>query len=182
MRGWRWVDGGRLTPLPKAKNIDAMSDAPQSADPTSATNRPANLALALAIVLGVVLLVNWLGRSEVTRVQGGGQNTATDAKLGVTMTTGEGDLGLPTLVVPYNAGETVLDALQKAAERDGSWRFAYEGSGAKAFLIELGGRANEQGDGRYWQYEVNGQHAAVGIGAQRLEPGDRVLWKFAPYE
>ena len=51
-----------------------------------------------------------------------------------------------------------------------------------AFLESLDGTPNEGADGLNWQFEVNGVYATRGAGATTLAPGDRVLWKLAPYE
>lgn len=160
-----------------------MNDTSQAADSPSSNMRSARLVAALAAVLGVVLLVNFVGRGQVARVSGGNGATATvAAEDGVTMAAEGSDRQLPTLVVPLTQQQTVFEALQQAAELDQRWHFAYQGSGAKAFLTELGGQPSDAATGRYWQYELNGRHAQRGIGEQVLQPGDRVLWKFGPYE
>ncbi|TWU00110.1 hypothetical protein Pla108_10540 [Botrimarina colliarenosi] len=78
--------------------------------------------------------------------------------------------------IPWSAGQTVADATRLAADTE--WR----GEGEMALLESLGGVPNQGADGLNWQFEVNGKYATAGAGAIRLEPGDRVLWKLAPYE
>lgn len=79
--------------------------------------------------------------------------------------------------VPWLKGLTVAQATQQAGLRS-VWR----GSGEMAFLESLAGTENQGADGLNWQFEVNGDYADRGAGAVGLEPGDRVLWKLAPYE
>lgn len=78
--------------------------------------------------------------------------------------------------VPWSEGQTVADATRIAAVT--RWR----GEGAMALFVEIDGVANQGADALNWQYEVNGRYATEGAGAVELRPGDRVLWKLAPYE
>ena len=153
------------------------------ADPPSTNRLPLALVAALAGVLGVVLLVNLAGRDPVIRT--GAPATAAkmaDPSVGVTLNAELPGHPMPQVVVPHTPGSTVLDALHLAAQRNDHWKFAYRGSEGTAFLLELGDQANEAGAGRYWQYELNGQHGQRGMGEQMVQPGDQILWKFAPYE
>lgn len=87
------------------------------------------------------------------------------------------DAGPTELSVPWSEAQTVAQATQQA-DLEAVWR----GSGEMAFLESLVGIPNQGGDGLNWQFEVNGDYAEQGAGAVTLQPGDRVLWKLAPYE
>lgn len=83
----------------------------------------------------------------------------------------------PTQVkVPWSAGITVAEATRRGLTTE------WQGEGEMAMLTSLSGLANQGADGLNWQFEVNGEYATRGAGAVRLRPGDRVLWKLAPYE
>lgn len=83
--------------------------------------------------------------------------------------------------VAWTPGTTVAVATRRAADEPG-WESEWRGEGQMAFLESLGGTPNEGADGLNWQFEVNGEYADQGAGAVTLAPGDRVLWKLAPYE
>ncbi|MEM6798656.1 MAG: DUF4430 domain-containing protein [Planctomycetota bacterium] len=78
--------------------------------------------------------------------------------------------------IAWSDGLTVLQAVEQASKVDRT------GDGDLAFINAIDGLANEGAGGRNWQYYVEGQRGEVSAGARRLEQGDRVLWKFAPYE
>jgi len=79
--------------------------------------------------------------------------------------------------VPWTADQTAAEATRRLS-LPSEWR----GAGEMAFLESLDGVANQGADGLNWQVEVNGRYAERGAGALRLRPGDRVLWRLAPYE
>lgn len=83
------------------------------------------------------------------------------------------------IAVDLAPGATVLSAT-RAVRADAASPLAVEvqGSGANAFVLAIGGKPNEGAGGRNWLYSLNEEPGAVGAGAQPLEPGDRVLWKF----
>jgi hypothetical protein len=56
---------------------------------------------------------------------------------------------------------------------------AAQGSGASAFLTQLGGVANEGAAGRNWVYSVNGRPADRSFAVYELQANDHVLWTFA---
>ncbi|MEQ8849401.1 DUF4430 domain-containing protein [Botrimarina sp.] len=76
----------------------------------------------------------------------------------------------------FRPGMTVADATRAAFPS--RWR----GEGAMAFLDSLDGTPSDGPEGLNWQFEVNGAYGELGAGAVRLAPGDRVLWRLAPYE
>lgn len=82
--------------------------------------------------------------------------------------------------LPWTAQMTVADALEAARRHPRGIQWEARGSGVHALLIKIDDLANE-GRGRNWIYRVNGKLAEVGIGEQKLEPGDSILWKFEEY-
>jgi hypothetical protein len=154
-----------------------MDTSTPSAETSPQKTRSSYLAAALIVVLGVVLAVNYWGapaRTEVSTT--GGDSLAVDPKLGVTFEATD----LSTVTVAHAADMTVLEAMRAVEQANHAWKFAYQGTGVSTFLVSIADQENEGASGRNWQYEINGQHAQRGIGTQILEPGDQVLWKFAP--
>jgi hypothetical protein len=85
--------------------------------------------------------------------------------------------------VAWRKGMTVADLLAAAQQREGGsppLEFVVRGRGPSAFLTEIGGFANQGADGANWTYSVNGKRADRSFAIYQLEPGDRVLWSFAP--
>jgi hypothetical protein len=162
-----------------------MTDSPQTTNSTSADTRIGPLLVALAGVFLLVLGSNYFFGQRDTEVAGTvdprGRLASGDAGAGIRL---EQQVGHPppAIVVVHRHPTTVLDAMVRAAEADEAWHFAYDGTGASAFLTRLGEQTNQGGEGHNWQYEVNGQPAEVSFGVRVLVPGDRVLWKFAPSE
>jgi len=158
-----------------------------SQTPETSTPRAANgwfVGLLLVLLLAVVGWNYWSSDSQQTPATFPATLTD-DAARAVSLTMErEGDATTPLMLL-HHPGMTVLDAMASAATLDQQWRFERVGDGAGAFLTELGGVPNEgagQDTSRNWQYEVNNQRATVSFGAYELTAGDRVLWKFAPYE
>ncbi len=163
-----------------------MAGNSQTTDPPLINNRGGLLAAALLGVLLLVLAMNYLlgRRASVVRSDAAAVSQAmeADAVQGVTIEQQGADDAVLRIIVPCPSATTVLDAMRLAAERDPAWEFTYEGAGESAFLTQLGQQANQGAEGNNWQYEVQGERANVSFGALQLVPGDRVLWKFAPYE
>lgn len=92
--------------------------------------------------------------------------------------------GVPRLYddVAWHEAMTVEDLLAAVSRMPGGPRFARQGSGASALLAEIDGTANEGSEGRNWVYFVNDRRGDRSFAVYRLEPGDRVLWKFAVQE
>lgn len=82
--------------------------------------------------------------------------------------------------LPWKKGQTVADAVALTDARPHGARFLRVGSGETLFVTQIGDVKNEGGgrDRRNWLYQLNGKLAENGIGAQTLDPGDVVLWKF----
>lgn len=150
--------------------------------PTAPSARPWRLVLALAGVLAVIAFWRTL-RPQDPAVAPLGTGTA------ITVTVEQQRPEIEPLLceVSLPPNPTVYDAVQ-AAGRDGDpqWASVWRGAGEMALLESLGGIASDGAAGGpaglNWQFEVNGVYATRGAGAIRLESGDRVLWKLAPYE
>ena len=145
------------------------------------------LAIVLVAVLGMVIAVNhFLG--QTTTVVGGEIESpwlgkvAPNAGITLALDDGQGTATDFEIIVPYQPKMNVLEAMQLAATAEPVWQFAFDNVGSDAFLTRIGGLKNDKRSRRYWRYEVNGERANVSFGARRLEPGDHVLWKFAPSE
>ena len=77
---------------------------------------------------------------------------------------------------------TVQDLLNEAESCDPPVNYTYVGSGASAYLTGIDGVENNQDDnGYYWVYFVNGQMPNVGFGAYELSDGDSVAWDYKHY-
>jgi hypothetical protein len=78
--------------------------------------------------------------------------------------------------VSWTRGMTVRELLNKVPRIN----IFQQGSGASAFLTEIDGVKNEGAGGRNWMYSVNGKQADRSFAIYELQPGDQVLWSFAP--
>ena len=145
------------------------------------------MATVLVAVLAVVIAINhFLG--QTTTVVGGEAESPWLGKVapgaGITLMLDDGQRAVADfeIIVPYHSKMNVLEAMQLAATAEPAWQFAFQAAGSDAFLTRIGDLKNDDQSERYWQYEVNGERANVSFGVRELEPGDHVLWKFAPYE
>ncbi len=79
---------------------------------------------------------------------------------------------------------TVLDAVELASRVKHGIKVKYRGRGETAFLMKIDDLQNEGGsrDSRSWLFSVNGKPAMKSFGIYGLEQGDRIVWKFGPYE
>lgn len=130
-------------------------------------------AALLAVLLGVALFAPRGDTPTVT----GGESTREASGERIYLTYRQPDAPDREAEVAWSEGQTVADAT-RAASVPTAWR----GEGEMAFLEAVDGLPNQGLEGLNWQFEVNGVYATTGAGATRLEPGDRVLWKLAPYE
>ena len=131
------------------------------------------LAVALVAVLAATAAWNVLGRSASRTLEASGTSVSAEA---VTVTVSGGGLEPAPQGIAWRDGMTVRDAT------DGGFSAVWRGDGSMAFLESLGGVPNQGADGLNWQFEVNDEYADRGAGDYPLAPGDRVLWKLAPYE
>ena len=188
-----------MVPFSALSGQTDMTTEPRDSPPPSsgAPSSPANWRL-LAVLVGLLIAVA-LFRSQGSH-DGGPLPAAGDGSQGfVTLelkpVAEEPALGAATVQVPWRADLTVYDATlqaggsQPARTQQNQWQSRWQGTGEMAFLLELGGIANQGGDnqggndeGLNWLFEINGKRIDRGAGAQKLEAGDRVLWKFDQYE
>lgn len=78
----------------------------------------------------------------------------------------------------WKAEMTVFDVLVAAKQHLRGIHFEHRGSGETAFVTQIDDLKNE-GAGRNWTYQLNGKRPSVGSGVQKVQAGDRILWKFA---
>jgi len=84
--------------------------------------------------------------------------------------------------LPWREGLTVEDLMHQASRHRPGINFSQHGEGETGFLQSIEGLKNQGASGRNWMYEVNDRFAEMSFCLQKLEPGDRVLWKFAGQE
>jgi hypothetical protein len=96
-----------------------------------------------------------------------------------TLTVDFGNGSRREFTLPWTAGMTVGDLMERAREARPSVAFTQQGKGKMAFLTSLEGVTNATGaSGRYWLYSVDGQHAKVSFAVQPVDAGAAVLWEF----
>jgi hypothetical protein len=78
--------------------------------------------------------------------------------------------------IPWWSGMTIRGLLSSASLGG----FGQKGRGESAFLTQIAGFENEGAGGRNWMYSVNGQRGDRSFEIYELQPGDHVLWSFAP--
>ena len=84
--------------------------------------------------------------------------------------------------LPWRAGMTVEILMQEASHWKPGISYSQRGTGEMGFLTSIDGLKNQGIGGRNWSYEVNGEFAEISFCLHPLEPGDRLLWKFAGEE
>ncbi|MBN1852764.1 MAG: DUF4430 domain-containing protein [Pirellulales bacterium] len=84
--------------------------------------------------------------------------------------------------LPWHDGMTVMDLMESAAAYRPGLRFSSRGAGESAYLTAIDGITNENHGGRNWIFYLRDTPSPQGMGRQRLEPGDAILWKYEPYE
>lgn len=146
------------------------------------------LPLLLAVVLAAIMALNGRGIRVGEKVQqSAGVEPAAAETSGktVSLEIDFGDRGQRRVhSVSWREGMTVADVLAAAGrgEQPAPLEYVVQGSGASAYLAEIAGVANAGAGGPNWTYTVNDQRADRGLAVYELEPGDRVLWSFAPSE
>ena len=79
---------------------------------------------------------------------------------------------------PIESGETVLELLTRLNATDPDLSLATEDYGDMGVLVTaMGGLVNGT-DGKYWQYQVDGETPMVGADQYELANGKTVLWEF----
>ncbi|MHA2378326.1 MAG: DUF4430 domain-containing protein [Candidatus Thorarchaeota archaeon] len=69
-------------------------------------------------------------------------------------------------------GSDVLALTESVFSVEVSWY------GNLAFLESIAGVANDQNEGRWWQYWVSGELGAVAANAYEVQDGDSVVWRY----
>jgi hypothetical protein len=79
--------------------------------------------------------------------------------------------------ISYDAieNETALELLQKTETAK------IKGSGANAYVTQIGDRIASDGKKEFWAFYVNGKLADVGAGSYKLKNGDTIMWKIETY-
>jgi hypothetical protein len=141
--------------------------------------------LSICAVMMLVVMSPAIARSQDAVVDSPGQDqkpaTANDADSpqDVSLTIDFGDLSQQKFVaIPWRDGMTVLDAMRSVEKHPRAAKFRFRGQQQTAFLEEMGGLANQGGDGRNWMFRVSGKIAKQSFAATTLQPGDDVLWEF----
>ena len=82
--------------------------------------------------------------------------------------------------LPISPGQTTVQQLMNEAEECGpTLTYTSQGTGSSAFLTSINGVANNQdGNGYYWVYFVNGNMPTVGFGDYTLNDNDSVAWDY----
>ncbi len=79
---------------------------------------------------------------------------------------------------PIESGETVLELLTRLNGTDPDLSLATEDYGDMGVLVTaMGGLVNGT-DGKYWQYQVDGEVPMIGADQYELTDGKTVLWEF----
>ena len=125
------------------------------------------VVVAIAAVAGAYLIGQEEGKSV-------------GKKISVDLTIDFGNSSLNYSVV-VNQGASVYDVLVEAAhEHNFSVVATYYSQYDSYFIESINGVKN--GNGKYWQYWVNGEYANVGANLYKVKNGDSILWKLAGYE
>lgn len=139
---------------------------------------PVALAVVLLVVLGLRSYYADLGQTVQSLSTEKMPSTAAHS---VEVVLQEADAA-QSYQVGWTPGMNALEATQQLAKQDASLQLRIRGSGELILVTAIGKRENEGLTGLNWQYEVNGEYQNRGAAACPLSPGDRVLWKYAPYE
>lgn len=133
---------------------------------------------APAMLAGLAVLVG-----GVARTTGGAPPDADEKTVRLAIDFGDG-VELHFTQLGWRQGLTVADALALASRHKRGVPVKTKGTGAATLVVQIGDLANEGGGrtARNWLFYVDGERAEVGAGACELARGQRVLWKFAPYE
>jgi hypothetical protein len=79
---------------------------------------------------------------------------------------------------PIESGETVLELLTRLNGTDSDLSLVTEDYGDMGVLVTaMGGLVNGT-DGKYWQYQVDGETPMIGADQYELADGKTVLWEF----
>ncbi|WP_299116376.1 DUF4430 domain-containing protein [uncultured Winogradskyella sp.] len=82
--------------------------------------------------------------------------------------------------IPITPNQTsVFNLMNDASSCNPPVKFTFEGNGDSAYLTSIDGVENNQnGNGYYWVFLVNGKMANVGFAAYKLSDNDSVVWDY----
>ncbi len=131
------------------------------------------VAAAIVVIAGVYVL----GEEKFNK------NNTTKANNGTITVTLIIDFGNYTwnYSMQLKNGSSVYDLLVEASHQHNFSISATYYPQYDSYLIE-GINGVKGGNGKYWQYWVNGEYATVGANAFKLKNNDVVEWKLASYE
>jgi hypothetical protein len=86
--------------------------------------------------------------------------------------------------IAWKESMTVFDVLQAAKNRPHGISLTSRGSGETLIITKIDDLANQGGgqSDNNWIFSVDGHQGDESSGVAKVKPGDRVLWKFGPYE
>jgi len=79
-----------------------------------------------------------------------------------------------TISLKVTSTSTVIDAMENSQLDFKTKTFSSLGE----FVEEIGGLKNDNQNGKYWIYYINGATANLGISTQIVKPGDLIEWKY----
>ena len=83
-------------------------------------------------------------------------------------------------ITGFTSPQTVLMNAAKTHARP--LAFSATGAGESTLLHSIDDVTNEGGNGRAWQYWIDGTYGMASIGAAKVAAGQRVSWAFRPYD
>ena len=85
--------------------------------------------------------------------------------------------GTKSFAKNFTEDENLYDALRAATLEEGIAMTSKEYPGI-GYLVESIGTDKNGTGGKYWQFWVNDEYAAVGASDYKINPGDIIEWKF----
>lgn len=145
----------------------------------SSPHRSWRFILALVVLLGLVLAQRrWLPANNPA---GKPIKPTTGEFVALMIDRGPG-AAAETHDIGWQSGQTVLGVLEAYSTEHPAEPLTVIGAGASALVASCAGRTNEGAGGLNWQFELNGEYGTKSAGVTTVKPGDRVLWKFAPFQ
>jgi hypothetical protein len=81
--------------------------------------------------------------------------------------------------IPVVAGQITAFDVLNAAEVAPALQIEYEGAGQGLYIAAINGvRANQQGNGYWWVYLVNGNDPKISCAAYKVSAGDSIAWDY----
>ncbi len=165
------------TSTPSTAPIIIENSAPQLAPPV--------------ITVNVIIATSSLATTESAPAQKSNESSRTSRTYYVTNNTytteTEEEVDAITLTIegvyeatttPIESGETVLELLTRLDAANSNLSLATEDYGDMGVLVTaMGGLVNGT-DGKYWQYQVDGETPMIGADQYELADGKTVLWEF----